>query len=192
MTDRLLTDYATGRGTCQWPLASGRRQRPTSLRRSLFDDLIGACDQRQGYRDTKRLGGFEIDRHFERRWLNDRELGRLLTFEDPSNVNAGLVPCITPAGAVADQASSRCEFRQSVDRRNPIADRQCRKLLGLRIEKYVVADDQRTGLEFGRFGKDRVEIAFGAGIQDMEIETELDRRLLDIFRLGLGIGIGRI
>ena len=72
-----------------------------------FDDLIGACDQRQRNGDTKRLGGFEIDRHFERRWLNDGKLGRFLPFENPSDVNARLVPCVDPAGAIADQASRR-------------------------------------------------------------------------------------
>src|SRR5262245_47673952 len=62
-----------------------------------FDYLICARDKRQGDRDTERLGGSEIDRHFQRRWLNDRQLGRLLTFENPSNVDTCLVPCVGPA-----------------------------------------------------------------------------------------------
>jgi hypothetical protein len=41
----------------------------------LFDHLIGAGKQRQRHREAERLGGFEVDYHFERGWLLHREFG---------------------------------------------------------------------------------------------------------------------
>src|SRR5262245_1554309 len=76
----------------------------------LFNYLIGTRDERQGNRHTERLGGSESERHVEGRWLNDRQLSGLLAFENPPNVNACLVPCVGPAGTVANQTSRRCEL----------------------------------------------------------------------------------
>src|SRR5262245_4305660 len=45
-----------------------------------FDYFIGARDERQGNRHAERFGGFDIDRHFERRRLDDRKLSRLFAF----------------------------------------------------------------------------------------------------------------
>jgi hypothetical protein len=40
--------------------------------------------------ETERLGGLEIDEKLDFRGLLDRQVGRLLTFENPAGVNADL------------------------------------------------------------------------------------------------------
>ena len=42
--------------------------------------------------ETERLGGLEIDDHFEYGRLRDWQVGRLLAFEDAACIGAGLFP----------------------------------------------------------------------------------------------------
>jgi hypothetical protein len=45
--------------------------------RSLFDQLIGAADERIGDSDAERLGGLKVDDQLDFRGLDDRQIGRL-------------------------------------------------------------------------------------------------------------------
>ena len=67
---------------------------------SLFNHLVGKTDERKI--EAKCLGGLKIDRQLELCWLHDRQLGRLLALENPSDVDACLTPAIAPAGAIAN------------------------------------------------------------------------------------------
>src|SRR6516164_8682041 len=43
----------------------------------LFDHLVGTEQDRRRYRHTNCLGGFQVEREFETRWLLDGKIGRL-------------------------------------------------------------------------------------------------------------------
>ena len=50
----------------------------------LFDHFISAGEQRRRNGEPERLGGLEVERHFEFRRLHYGQIGRLLAFQDPA------------------------------------------------------------------------------------------------------------
>jgi hypothetical protein len=54
----------------------------------LFDHLIGIDDKALRDGNVERLGGFEVDEHLELRRLVDREVCRLLAFQDATGIGA--------------------------------------------------------------------------------------------------------
>jgi hypothetical protein len=65
------------------------------------------------------------------------------------------------------------------DRWHRMADRQ---LFGLGIEEYIAANHQCANSLLGQGCKDRLEVAFGAYMQDMELHPEGAGRRLQFFR----------
>ena len=73
-----------------------------------------------------------------------------------------------------------------------MAERQCGELFAPADKEWIVADHEPAGSQLDQRCKGRVEVAFGAGVQDMELQPEGAGRRLQISRLGLGGGIGRV
>jgi hypothetical protein len=73
-------------------LALGAKNRPHALQQTalLFDDLVGAAEQRDRDRDTERFGGLEVDHELEPGRLLDGQIARPLTLENAAGVMAGL------------------------------------------------------------------------------------------------------
>src|SRR5215831_8458172 len=67
---------------------------PTSVMKSRrfisFDDLVGDSEQPVWNLEAERLGGLEVDHEREFDGLHHREIGRLLAFENPPGIDAGL------------------------------------------------------------------------------------------------------
>ena len=66
----------------------------------LFNHLVGAGEQRGRHGEAKRLGGLEVDYNLELGRRLDREVGRLLAFEDAPNVSARLPKLIDDINTV--------------------------------------------------------------------------------------------
>jgi len=77
------------------------------IEQRLFDQLVGTSDESVGNADAERLGSPEIDDEIDFRRSLNWELGRVLAFQNPSDVDANLAPTISPAGTIANQTSSR-------------------------------------------------------------------------------------
>jgi hypothetical protein len=58
---------------------------------SLFDDLVGGVLKRERNGQAEHLGGLEVDDELKSGWLDHREIGRLLGFENAGRVDADLV-----------------------------------------------------------------------------------------------------
>ena len=86
--------------------------------------------------------------------------------------------------AVAHQAAGRGELAILVDRGHRVAERQCGELLAPADEECIGADHEPAGPQLGQGCKDRIEVAFGAGMQDMELQPEGAGRRLQ--RLSIG------
>ena len=75
----------------------------------LFDHLIGNVQQTKWHSEPKRFGGLEIDDQLEPGRLQDRQVGRLLAFEDSADIGADLRIDLPGNDSVADQAAGRSE-----------------------------------------------------------------------------------
>jgi hypothetical protein len=131
-----------------------------------------------------------IDDQLEFGRLQDRQVGGLLALENPAGVDAGLTVRFLSIAAVAHQTSGRGERAPLEDRGYSVVDRQCGELLGPAVEDCIGADHERAGSQLGQGCEDRIEIAFGVGMQDMQLHSEDAGRRLQVSQYGLGIGIG--
>jgi len=75
-----------------------------SARRS-FDHLLGAQQNRRRYVQAKRFGGLQIHHQLEFGWLMNRQIGGLLTLENPADVDTDLAKRVRDAASVAHQTA---------------------------------------------------------------------------------------
>ena len=68
-------------------------------KRTLFDHLVGAGEQRRRHFEAERFGGLEINCELVRRRCLDRKVGGLLALEDAADINAVLSHCIRDTSA---------------------------------------------------------------------------------------------
>src|SRR5262245_25671755 len=85
-----------------------------------FNYVVGDSHYARWNRDAKCLSGLEIDRQFVLSRLHNRQIGRLLTFENSPDVDAYLAIRLRYPVAVGHQTAGLSEFWKVVDRRYPI------------------------------------------------------------------------
>ena len=100
----------------------------------------------------------------------DRQIGRSGALEDLSDVNAGLAPYNDEARPIADEAAGHGELTQRIDRRNGMAGCQRRELVAPAGEERIDGEDERASVELDEGGKGGVDLAFAAGLQDLELD----------------------
>src|SRR5262245_17559293 len=69
----------------------------------LFDQLIGACEQRWGDGQTGRLGWVEVDEGQEPQQLLDRSVGGISALEDAIHIGGGVTPIRHHIGSTAHE-----------------------------------------------------------------------------------------
>ena len=97
---------------------------------------------------------------------------------------------VRDAASVANQAAGGSEFVELIDRRHRVAYGQSGKLLAPRVEERIAADHEPACMEFDKVGKDRIEVAIGARVQDVELDPELVGRRLKLSCFSHDIGPG--
>ena len=136
---------------------------------SLFDHLVGACKQRRRYCEAERLGGLQIKNEVERGRLYDRQIRRLGTFENPASIDADLMIRIRKAGSVAHQTPGYGELPKLINRWHRMARCQRDELVAPAEEERIGSDEKRAGPLLDEGCERRVEVAFAAGLQDMQL-----------------------
>jgi hypothetical protein len=108
-------------GEAQKRFKRPRKPRPSFRYSSLFDDLVGAGKDRLRHGKTECLRGFHVDHQLEAGRLIYRQIGRLGTVEDLSDINAELSIENRAARPIAQQAAGFGEFAGIIDRWNGMA-----------------------------------------------------------------------
>src|SRR6266545_5058554 len=161
---------------------------PTLRGRELLEHLVGAAEQRERHGEAQRPGGLEVDEQLDLGRLLHRQVGRLVALENPAAVDTDLTVRVRQTAAIAHQAAGGGKLAVLEDRGHRVADRQCGELLAPAIEQSIIADRQRACPQSGQGCEDRIEVAFGARLQDMGLQPDRAGRRLQLSRLGLGIG----
>ena len=71
----------------------------------LFDLLVGAQQNRWGYRKTERLGGLEVQDHLELGRQLHRKIARLLAPQDAIDITGGTTKGVDLVSSVGEQAA---------------------------------------------------------------------------------------
>jgi hypothetical protein len=91
----------TGEGsTC--PLCAKSRQTHCNKQAPVFDNLVGAGEQRRWHSESERLGGLEVNDQHKLGWLLDWKITRPLTAEDAIDVRGCLPILVGAIIAVSD------------------------------------------------------------------------------------------
>src|SRR5215471_4625706 len=120
--------------------SSHSKTRPRGILGSLFDDILGAFQQRERKFDPERFCRFEVDGQLNSCDLLHREVGRLVALENAPGVDANLAVKIADAATIAHQAAGQDELTVWVDCRQRVAGRQRRKLYRAPRVEVTVAD----------------------------------------------------
>src|SRR5215475_1487760 len=148
----------------------------------LFDYLVGAILHRLRYGDAKRLRGLEVDHKLDFHRLLHRQIGGLLPLENPAGIDADLTDRLRKASAVAHEATGRGELTKLGDRRHAMARRQCPEYVSATDKGCVGSDHERANAKPCEVCKNRIEVIFGAGLHDVQVETQCASCRLQISR----------
>ena len=122
-----------------------------------------------------------------------RQVGRLRALEDAAGVDADLTKRIRQAGSVAHQPAGFGIFARRICRGDRVARRQVGQLHTPADEKGVGADEERVGPLARKRCEGRIDLAAGAGVEDLDLQPHGAGGRFHVSQRGLGSrGIGRI
>src|SRR5262245_16512122 len=149
-----------------------------------LDHLVGATRQRKRDSDAERLGGLETEDQLDFRGkLHDRDVSRLLAFENAPGVDAAQTICVRSIASVAHQTTSGGKLSKLVDRWNAVAEGECAELRGVAAEHRVGGADHECGCSQLRYCcESRFEVGFRARVEYMKLHTEFIGYGLEVFR----------
>jgi len=107
-----------------------------------------------------------------------RQIGRFVALENAAGIVAGQSVNIRNGRSIARQTSGRRELAPVVDRGHRVVERQRGELFHLASQKWIAANHESACSQLDELCEDAVEFAFGAGIQNMEIQSESTSRCL--------------
>src|SRR6516164_971347 len=154
-----------------------------------FNDLLGEREQLRRHVEPKRPGGLEVDDQLEFGRILDWQLSGTRPLEYPADIGADQMIRIGVAGSVAHEAAHRRELAHKVHCRQRVASRQRNELIASADEKRIISNQKRGCSTFDQRCKSRIEIAVGAGPENLEPNSERLRRLLQVFCFGFGTWI---
>src|SRR5215813_13399007 len=139
----------------------------------LFDHLVGAAGKGQRNGNAERLGGLEVDDQLDFRGLHDREVSRLLAFENAPGVQTGQTVRLRNAASVAHKTARGGELAQKINCWYAVAEGECAELRGMATEPRIGAGDHQRGCsQLRRRRESRFEVGFGARVDYVKPHAE--------------------
>src|SRR5260370_24853826 len=132
------------------------------------DPLVGDGEDVRRNGEAEHLRGLEIDNKFELVDLFDRQVSGIDALENSTGVNTAFVIALTQHRSIAHQATGFDELADFVDRRDLMTCRKRDKVLAPTSEEWVRADEQRITPLLDKRREDRIQIALGDGIVDID------------------------
>src|SRR4029450_7870401 len=102
----------------------------------------------------------------------DRQVGGLFTFKNSTGIDSNEAMRFRDVCSITHYASCGGELASLVDRRNPVPGRQGGELFDMTSEKCRAADRETTRSQFRQLFERRIEVTFGAGVEDMKFKPE--------------------
>src|SRR5258706_14710640 len=141
--------------------------------RRSFDHLVGEREQRWRNFDAECLGSVQIDEELDLGDLLNWQVGRLVAFQNSAGINASLPVRFRSASSITQQPAGRDELAGVKDRDDRMSDRQCGKLTAsAEEERRIGRDHQASRAQLAELRKDPFEMAFAAGLQEMESKRQ--------------------
>jgi hypothetical protein len=146
---------------------AGCHRRRFSASDNLTRWLRPRAQQRNREGEAKRLGSFHVDDQLNLGGLLYWQIGGLGALEDTAGIDAGRPVRICRAAAATHQAACRSKLAVLIDREYSVPKRKFSKLVTARIEERIGANHKSTDFQLAQRCKARIEVAFGAGLQNM-------------------------
>src|SRR5207247_2636999 len=118
--------------------------------------------------------------------LLDGQIGRLGAFEDSPDVTADLGKNSDVVNSIADQAAGLGPLAVCIDYWNGMARCQGHQLVAPAADERIAGDDEPAGMQFDEGREGGIDLAFGAGLQDVEPYPLRARCFLHIWDQGRG------
>jgi hypothetical protein len=156
-------------GTNQARRRSRKRPDPPPPATEGLDHLVGCGDERRRHCEAEHPGGLGVDDQLELCRQHNRQITRLLAFEDASGINAGLTVCIGNAGRVAHQTADLDIIALDVDRGNPMSGRQRGNPFPMGQQERATTDEQRASPTLDERCKGGLDFAAAADVEDFDL-----------------------
>src|SRR6516165_3943818 len=108
----------------------------------LFDDLVGAQQNRWGYLKAQRRGGPAVHDHLELGRELHREIARLLAEQNAIHIGGGTTKEVYRVGSVGEQSAVSRIVRLRIDRRYVVSGRRQYDRRAMPGREYIRNDDQ--------------------------------------------------
>jgi hypothetical protein len=122
--------------------------------------------------DAERFCAPEIDDHFDRGLLIDRQLGRCGTGQNPTAIGADLVIQLRESTAVAHQTAGSDKTSSLEDGRNAVVGRQGAKVSTSAEKKFIVTDNEASCLRLSELSKGSGKVTPYARPGDFYLRTQ--------------------